>query len=421
MVKEPLLFFESRLNKEGTKRELFIDKYTTYFNLLYNLYPNNQKFLLAENGYPLKDDELLPALKLEFYDCKKKLYGIIKGEIKLEDTALEQTYQKFIKYKSDKSFTREKFASNMLEVFNLILPNIKYLDNILSKPLNTVPLKESINSPEMRFAFAMIILNISRDYIKDLGLVHNSFIYAATYYKNITKEDQNLKTKIGGKVYSINDFVNLYEKIRFEHPEFEVYSIPITENEKNCLDIEYIQAKAKEVKNISSMTVNWNILPAGQIIRTDKEELGKSQNGTDRELKRRHIVKIKSLLDSSNSIMIISGINDFYGYVGYVYDNGVVVFEKIFNHYNSSEDYSVAVDNATYVMEISNFIELTKTTKIDLIKKIRSGEANALRIMHDHSTGLENWISQMQNCITGGEHTLTREDIMKYLPEESQR
>lgn len=415
-IKQMPFVIESTLNVEGTRREIYLDKLTIYCTLLENFYPKNPNWFEGENGYCMSEENLYSAFKNELYAARKELHDIINGKLELEESAYATMYFDYVNVAVNRIKSKKEFAEYIKNALMAILPSVKYLDAGLNKPLDLCDLKFAIDSEEFRLAMAIYVVKNSLEVKKIEGSVHNSLIYAVEYFNATYGLDKKVTAKVEGVTYTYNDFVNMYEKIRFENPEFTVFKLDNTGDEQ--IDIEYLIKKSEEVRSMSKMSVNWNILPSGNVVKTEMAETSHKQNSTDNDLKRRHIMKIKTLLDSSDPIMIISGMNDFLGYIGYIYANGVVVFEKIFNYYKSSEDYSIAIDNATYVMGISNFIELSKETKIDLITKIRNGEAQAIRIRHDHTASLENWTKKMQECILAGERTLKREDLSQYFTEE---
>ena len=115
-----------------------------------------------------------------------------------------------------------------------------------------------------------------------------------------------------------------------------------------------------------------------------------------------------SILENSGYVgRPIKGLNTFSGYYAFVYQSGVVVLEKF---WNDEEKMIPATFNATYVMNIDNFIEMSKVSKLTLIEYIKTlPEIGVKRIFH---TNINNWHRNLYNEING---SYRLEDVISFI------
>ena len=103
----------------------------------------------------------------------------------------------------------------------------------------------------------------------------------------------------------------------------------------------------------------------------------------------------------------VKGLDTFSGYFAFIYPNGKVILEKF---WEDEECLKPAVGYATYVMQIDNFIELSKKSKIELIEYIKTiPEIGVKRIFH---TSINNWQRNLNNEIEG---TYRLEDAIEFI------
>lgn len=87
-------------------------------------------------------------------------------------------------------------------------------------------------------------------------------------------------------------------------------------------------------------------------------------------------------LDLYNSIgysKIKIGKNSYDGYIGFVIDNKVIL-DRLFSDLNS---YTIAIDNAIYIVNENDFDEITKMSKQKVIEAINNNLIDAKRIIHN--------------------------------------
>ena len=132
---------------------------------------------------------------------------------------------------------------------------------------------------------------------------------------------------------------------------------------------EILTARKKQV-----LAANWEFVKPGE--REDKEQT--EAVDFDTQMRRRdakissyekdaylELMRKRLFFDKTGYMEQILGINSFAGYVGYIYANGLVIFEKMYE--DDSRLVPVKEANATYVMNIDNFVELSALSKTDII------------------------------------------------------
>lgn len=420
--------FDTRLNEQQNKREFYFSKIDFYVLILEQFMPNKIDIyeIFSQNQITVDDKTADIIFKEKLREIKSSYYDILNGKKDIKDSCYENLYQNYWNETTGNPLSKELFIKNRLDLLLEILPRAKYLIEETSNPVDLSGLDEFVDEDKLFLAFAIFSCQYAKDIKEVIGKLHNIFIHSLIYYDNRLGSNYHKTAKVNGVVYSRSDFEKMYEKIRFENPEYKTFftDAPVEEQ----YNLAYFQEAGNKFmleEELKKIKVNWEIIPKGEIIKTttDESESKNNYTPTDDSLKIRHMMQIKNFLDSSSPIMIINGINDFHGYIGYVFSNGAVVFEKVFNHYNNSEDYSISVDNATYVMDITNFARLSQYTKQELISMIKNKEVSAIRIMHDHHTDLKSWNKKINVAISTDQNEvkLTRNQLDSYLPRNKQK
>jgi hypothetical protein len=115
----------------------------------------------------------------------------------------------------------------------------------------------------------------------------------------------------------------------------------------------------------------------------------------------RRVYLAQQFLDSSPFVYRLKGLNKFAGYIAYLYPNKSVVFEKF---YKDQKCTRVDSGNATYVMNLYNFIELSKLTKLEATRKLRDlGPEAGHKINHGYD--MTKWEARVAKAIMGEDHT----------------
>lgn len=215
--------------------------------------------------------------------------------------------------------------------------------------------------------------NIKLNYLVDF---YNYIMNDKRYLKGFDK--QIYTPHYNNDFYKVSDFIRDYK---------EIYSNYLFSGKK--LDNKLVKKMTKNPpKNIM---VGWEILPEGHIDipkktydKKNMKTIGKlSVDKNELNLKRQNLAhEKKEFWESTNPIMIIRGMNYLSGYYGFVYPNGKILLDKIYK----DEKCFIPVEESIYCMNVKNFMDLSRSSKTEIINKIVSKEVDAKRIYHS-----KNW------------------------------
>ena len=339
------------------------------------------------------------------------------------------------------NYTFEQFIQTKLDT--LVKLNFRSQDvlDFYRKRINTDKLAEAFDYDKLCLLAAYTAILQCHITVENTGKLDNSMLYVKQYLDAVNEyrkqnpnynvsitifNDKNKKEK-----YHIKDVEKAYYTLLSEHPDFEFYSVEDKEidelfsrfnvkkkddfdltNPEDCALLEKLYEKMRLQKQLAA---SWKFIPAGSREKSieDEEEIKRNNHssGIDNDEVARRMVIGKQFIETNSGIRylyVLHGINTFAGYIGYIYPNGTVVFEK---YYENDKTYRLAKGSATYVMGIYNFLELSKLTKSDIIKKLHSDPTlNVKRIFHRED--MEKWKSELMQAITGTDYT---EEIVDYI------
>ena len=244
--------------------------------------------------------------------------------------------------------------------------------------------------------------------VKELGL-DGEFNPVIKYYNEET-----------GKlsVYSFEDLKKEVARMLSEHPEFEVASITMEDVIKN--DLLHNEEATKEFSKTvldgrkrQALQSNWEFIKPGE-----REEDDALKADFDAQMKRRSVtvsgeekdfylelMRKRLFFEKTGYMEYIVGINNFAGYVGYIYSNGLVIFEKMYE--DESRMSPVKEANATYIMNVNNFVELSALSKSEIIKYIKNTTNPDIRRVY-HT---KNWEQRLLRIIEGTSYDAVEEKI----------
>jgi hypothetical protein len=185
--------------------------------------------------------------------------------------------------------------------------------------------------------------------------------------------------------YSYEDLVKDFGKYLELYPEFEPSFI-----EEIFADNEF----------------PWEIIPVGNNLGNNSEPaeptIPREKSTIDKDSKKLRVVEGYEYLVSKQLVSKFRGKNIFDGYIGFQFDNGIVIFEKV---YDKNGD--IAIMNATYAMTIENFTYFSKRTKPEIIHILKKAKTNIWRFYHTEN--MSSWRSKVDMLTTGIDYT--SEDI----------
>lgn len=263
------------------------------------------------------------------------------------------------------------------------------------------------------------------------GYVHNCFACLGQYlylidecfkdtdYNPMIKYFDYKENKF--KFYTIRDLRKEYEKIEREHKD-------------NLQRVEFSAEQAKKigvVHNIDGITnllkvtsekdadiikTGWDILAPGE---TGSKVSSKSSGTVGSKapakvVETEDIIFRKMVFEKTNYAAKIVGKDRFAGYIGYMYYNGIVVFEKF---YNDDKCTKPAQSNATYVMKIDNFTKFAKMSKSEIIEFIKNTQTDEIdRLYHS-----KNWENRLPRVVSGVEYSQEAQMIIDTLIESNKK
>lgn len=397
-------FLNSRLDKYG-KTE---DEYRAYIttNLASHIKDDN--------------DTLNNAFITALQEKENKLKTLIEDEFNSDffDVAM-QDYEEYKLYTGNQI----TFSTYIKATYNLtrdLQNGLRTLGDFFDRDLNYQKLYECFDSDTFYLLFAIIIYENCIMLESKEEELDNSYFYLNEYFEAIgkmVKEDGKYNPTVlyawkNGKKEKISrrELQSRYEELKKRHPEKKPLKLPSLEDSERYKDIILVENLKRLCEGETQ--INWEFLPEGIQIKKSETLTGKSNNE-----RKNSIDKDKALQDVNMRITIlensgfigrpIRGLNTFNGYYAFVYPNGVVILEKF---WNNEETLSPAMYNATYVMNIDNFIEMSKISKLNLIDYIKAfPEVGVKRIFH---TSINNWQRNLYKEING---SYRLEDAIQFI------
>lgn len=333
--------------------------------------------------------------------------------------------------------------AKIISLEKLISSNKKCL-NLFEEEIDIQALLSCFDYDEFCLIMARSILDICKLTEQNKNLVDNSVCVVKEYLTAIDKVRKTNKNyycqivipsdKPGRKkIVTVDDIRKEYESLLSRHPEFSF--VETNQEQINSL-LEYYGFSEEEIRNLDfsskdgeeifvkifekfkadkELLASWVILPKGEVKSksdTSNESIKERNNITldDSEHVRRMLYG-RHFLDNSPYAYKLSGINKFDGYIGYIYPNGVVIFEKF---YENEKTGRVAKNSATYVMNIFNFVELSKLTKTEIISSLKDGNLEGVyRIFHREDMDI--WKQEITRAISGSDYSKKHIDYITNL------
>lgn len=387
----------------------------------------------------LKKGELDEIYPKKLKELRKKVHSFIAGEVKLEDDeqifniyklaaehfeSLSKKRVGIIKYNSlnvSEKYSNKKimvvdaspdftnsdylisFMKGLEKNITVLIQAYKTLfDDLYNRPLDLKEFSKYIDFDALYLLIAKQYMDYCKSNIKNNGTFSYAVVYLLRYEKAIKqmmKQEKygvevrfkNMSYSDGKTFYSTKQFLNEFKKMKEQCPdeELEYYGMidPKDGNDYTILDnvkkeIERLKAK----KETEVLLANWEFFPADESeIKLNKEKIKKrkkEETEINKSLENEIIVDLSCILESTDYVYQLYGKDKFEGYKGFLYSNGYVIFERgtIVNRILQR-----IPNNATYVMQLRNFKEMSKLPKPEIMDYIKSGGSDVRRIYHTSS------------------------------------
>lgn len=307
----------------------------------------------------------------------------------------------------------EEIVNQFCSLINKILVNLKPFIDYLEKPLDLHEIATYFDSDKFILLMGESCNWFTKEFIERYGTVHMSFAYCyslAEHIEKLKKENPNFYFKINAyneertKVipYSTEDFLSRYQTLSFATSNYVVREISDEELENGQLrNHAYVEKMYEQMSEAAQyLQADWEFLAPGE--KMPSETISTANPKTDRRRKNKeaqyqNIRRCKIFLDGSPYIFRIAGKNLFDGYIGYVYANGNIIFEKFYRSFKSS---TPATESATYQMRFDNFLEISKMNCLTAVIESKNN-TYINRISHDHKNNLAKWFLKMAALTEG--------------------
>ncbi len=417
----------SKPNQDGIGRSLYFNKIDFFIEMtnFLNMHIDTDKMSDEErNSYlnglisNIKQDNntLNEAYHQALKEKMRKLQDVYEKEIGSD--YFEAAMRDYAHYKDKIDF--KTFIKNILAITNKLQSGMLKLGDFFDQKVDYKRFLLCFDADTFYLLFAKIIYEFNLIREQESGGLDNSYSYLCYYQsilKSVIKEDRKYNPKImftrptGKKEqYSRWNFQNDLDELLKRHPEAKQIKLP------------QIEGDATKYKDISLMEkisrlyqeetkVNWEFLPEGERIKKGTS----SKNGIHTpsamrsrdELVEEVNMRIDILEASGYIGRPVKGLNTFTGYYAFIYPNGKVILEKF---WENQENLTPQVGNATYVMTIDNFVEMSKMSKLNLIEYIKTlPEIGVKRIFH---TSINSWQRNLYQEING---TYRLEDAIDFI------
>ncbi len=345
-------------------------------------------------------------------------------------------YQEYMR-SSRTSFPFSEFLISMKSGFDKSIIGSRQFVSFFNQDIDIEKLVDCFDYDKFCLLAAQSILDRGEVNTDGKLLVNNAILYVYRYLEAVEEYRQanpNYQTSIvvndyeknKKKVITIDDVKRDFERLMSHHPEFKRFRISVNrvaellrmfgydENYIANFDVKSKDAEAlveivSKIEANKALLASWDIIPKGK--REASEILPVPHDSAmplSEQEKIRRMVIGRDFLENSGYLFYLEGINEFEGYIGYLYPSGTVIFEK---YYEDIASKRVASGNATYVMHLDNFVEVSKLTKSDIIAKINRGEITGVsRIFHRED--MDKWKSQVSQAISGSDYS---QDVIGYI------
>ena len=346
----------------------------------------------ANNGYDYTKETILRHLDMARKLINEKRYNASNGDMvfntlkKDDGEELELTFTD--------SFKKINWAyKNFDYIYNTVLSvnNYEFLNNIS---------KDVFLLQTCYFVFYedSLLLQSGKREVDDKGLLflHN-YCLLVDYLSEVNGEKYDISSvnKEAGVKFKTSYVYNYIQEVNEANSDNQEYQELVCKY-KTYEDL--LKAKANSTWNriikerfYETIECNWDVIP-------DTENILKSSNNivrTTRYIKSSEKIEAKmkkayDILDQKVDVFYkeecqqLVGKNNFEGYIGFLYPNNLVIFERFYRVSKRNSNHKVpAINEAIYVMNSDNFAELSKLTKSEIISYIKDfGNKDIMRIYH---------------------------------------
>ena len=397
----------SEMNEEGTGRYVKFSYTPTLLMLL------EEPSLMV--GAPDDESELALYVKDHVKIKRDKMFDVLR---KWEESPYYEEMK--VRYENYGYELTYEFLEKQKDYFTKLIFMLKDVSkDAATNKFDKNKFEDCFEKDKLIIMLCKCIVDSCRETVKMESLFHNCMVEVVQLIHNV--KEVGLEKEFNpvikyynedtGKIekYSFEDLKKEVAQMLSEHPEFEIATVTMEDVIQNDLyrNEEATSQFSKTVldsRKRSALEANWEFIKAGS--GKDKEE--SDTTDFDEQMKRRAVsvnseekdfyldlMKKRLFFENTRYVEYIVGINSFAGYIGYIYPNGIVIFEKMYE--DETRMKPVKESNATYVMNIDNFVMLSGMTKLEIIKYIKQTNNPDIRRIYHTS----NWENKVMRVIEG--------------------
>ena len=378
-----------------------------------------------------KEEDWVDFVKQEIRNDRKAYSDVQKnGHQSPYYPLVYQTYLDYVRY-ANTMMDFSSFLEGKIRGSTKLIIGARYYPEIFNQEINTEELLEAFDYDKFCLLAARSALDCAKSTEERENLVDNSISYVKVYLdavslikKNnpkyhpiiqVINRDTNRK-----EIVDVSDIEKEYGSLLSRHPEFSFVEANqqqidtllktqgLEDEEISSFDIgkkdhqELIVKLLEKLRKDRLLAAQWRFIPKGSKIESEgpTKKVERETFALNPDEKVRRMLICREFLDNSPYVCKLYGMDKFEGYIGYMYLNGSVVFNK---YYQNLKTYQVASSRATYVMRFDNFMELSRLTKSEIIHMIQKDRhAKVKRIFHRED--MDRWISEVKRAIVGDDY-----------------
>ena len=391
----PLMY--NRMDKDGKGRHIEFNNLFTLMNLI------EDKSVMLDK---LHDTVSAIDACVEYY---KNLRHQLK-DVLLNGTSSEYYDEIKFRYDSIGKELNEAGIRSYLDTIKNIIFIYRCLTDLEKNPIKVTldDLLKMYDRDKLILMYCRSILYNQRAFMNKVNQIDSSFVIVSQIVQTIESlkmYDFNPKIKVYNEQtrkvedYSFKDMLKEFRKLssqfgdRYKAGQIEMDKLEKMNLVRNNENYEkFVEILSEDEQSIIS--TQFDILPKGEGESHVKGLNSGAPLKTKKIVDNDDILYRKLIFKNTEYVCQIVGRDKFNGYIGFIYENGLVVFEKFYE-----DDGSPAKDNATYIMNRTNFLDFIQLSKPEIIDYIKS--TNNPDIIRKYHT--ENWANNLAAVIESKE------------------
>ena len=376
-----LSFFSQNIDRQVDNIERTKEEQKQY---LINLYNNLEK---GRDTYLLAFSNELKSKIAKINDLKTNELSSVYYDNALKD------YEEQIK-KTNSNMSFREYLNSSYTIMNDLLKGLITVGDFFDIELNYQELYAAFDPDIFYLLFAKIIYETNITWEKEHNSLYDNFPYLIYYQEaiqNIIAWEPDYNPKLKTYILGNRSKLNHYSRRQFSEECNTLLAKHQNIKERmlsfdgiNVKDVD-LMSKLRELLDTKGQ-LNFAILPKDERqIKTytqveNKKEKTEEKVIDEEQLKLEVNERINYLLNLGCLIDPVPGLNTFKGYYAFIYPNGIIVLEKFWEN----DNFKPARENATYILNIDNFIEMAKLSKPVLIEYIKNfGTKDIKRVFHE--------------------------------------